>query len=232
MNYFFTLGESSKSFTGAVTPESVRPYPRPCIERKKKENKKSRKGKSRIYTDTPEKNRLEEIEQERENRRKKKEDIKKRRVMRQVFSEQNKKDKTASKNNRRPSTTSTETDQSLVLESDDLSDQFSEDIAMDLLKDDDVINKNDFLLIKFPSKTNVVHYVGMVTEIINPNEYMVRFLRRKVPSDKFYYPAVEDTSIVDRCDIVLKLTAPEAAKTARTSSLFSFKIDFSTYHVN
>ncbi|KAI8437006.1 hypothetical protein MSG28_010406 [Choristoneura fumiferana] len=46
----------------AVTPEVVRPYPEVDRNAPKKSNKGRQPGKSRIYTDTPEKTRLEEIE--------------------------------------------------------------------------------------------------------------------------------------------------------------------------
>lgn len=42
---------------------------------------------------------------------------------------------------------------------------------------------------------------------------------------KFYYPLVEDTSTVDRYDLVLKLPQPNPSKTARTSSLLTFNIN-------
>ncbi|KAG5890431.1 hypothetical protein JTB14_025838 [Gonioctena quinquepunctata] len=50
-----------------ATPDLVRPFPRPCIEKKNGEKKR---GKSRIYTDTPEENRLEQLEYERGLRKK------------------------------------------------------------------------------------------------------------------------------------------------------------------
>ncbi|KAG5865210.1 hypothetical protein JTB14_020786 [Gonioctena quinquepunctata] len=50
------------------TPDLVRPFPRPCS--KKKKNGENKKGKSRIHTDTPEENRLEQLEYERGLRKK------------------------------------------------------------------------------------------------------------------------------------------------------------------
>lgn len=125
----------------------------------------------------------------------------------------------------------------MVLESDGVSEEFSEEEQEDenvvkLLQDDDEIQLNDFLLVKFPLKTNIIYYVGKVTEVINLHEYSLNFLRRKTPGYTFFYPVVEDISTVDRQNVVLKLPVPTSAKTARTSSLLSFKIDLSTYNVN
>ncbi|KAG5874224.1 hypothetical protein JTB14_011314 [Gonioctena quinquepunctata] len=49
------FGSVKKCSKFIPTPDLVRPFPRPCIEKKK--NGENKKGKSRIYTDTPEKNR-------------------------------------------------------------------------------------------------------------------------------------------------------------------------------
>ncbi|XP_026326754.1 uncharacterized protein LOC113235308 [Hyposmocoma kahamanoa] len=61
-----SLPSSSKSYIAQKTllsPETVRPYP--TAERKKKTTKGRQPGKSRIYTDTPEKIRLENLQKER-----------------------------------------------------------------------------------------------------------------------------------------------------------------------
>lgn len=71
----FTIDSPLSSAVGLITPEMIRPYPKV----NKNTNKISKKGKMRIYTDTPGKYRLEEIEkakkmkkqeQERKNRAK------------------------------------------------------------------------------------------------------------------------------------------------------------------
>lgn len=71
------------------------------------------------------------------------------------------------KNSRKLSVSSSDTDESIVVESDDISDEFSEPENEHLITDDDVIQQNDFVLVKFPLKTNVFYYVGQVIEIIN-----------------------------------------------------------------
>lgn len=207
----------------------VQPYPRPIIKRKTGGN--SKRGKSRIYTDTPEKDRLEELEREKENRYKRKKTTKKESVTRQVFTQQTKNKNEGKKNKKKTvSSSDSESNESIILESDEVSDDFS-DVDYSLT-DNDELDKNDYVLVKFASKTTIVHYVGIVTEVLNLNEFEIKFLRRKQPGYKFYLPNVEDKSVVDRGDIVLKLPPPNSAKTVRTSSLITFSVNMSSYNVN
>lgn len=81
-------------------------------------------------------------------------------------------------------------------------------------------------------KSYIKYYVGKVLEPINLNEYQMQYLRRKPPRFMFFYPLVDDISIiVDRIDIVSKLPTSNTAKTARTSSLFSFNVNFDSYNL-
>lgn len=137
-----------------------------------------------------------------------------------------------SRDDRKFSTSSSDTNQSLYLESDDLSDEFSEEENTKLLQDDDIIHENDYLLVKFPLKSNTLFYIGKVLEVTNYSEYLIKFLRRKTSDYTFYYPVIDDISTVDRSDIVLKLPQPTSAKTARTSSFLSFRINLSVYNIN
>lgn len=86
-----------------------------------------------------------------------------------------------------------------------LSDDFSDLENVHFITDDDEIHQNDFVLVKFSLKMSVSYYVGKVIESLNLNEFQIKYLRRKVPGYKFYYPLVDDISTVDRSDLVLKL---------------------------
>ena len=130
------------------------------------------------------------------------------------------------------SSSSSDTEVSVVLDSDEASDEFDDLENMELLKDDDEINVNEFLLVKFPLKTNIIYYVGNVVDTINLNEFLIKFLRRKMPGYNFFYPNVDDISTIDRCDIMLKLPAPNTSKTARTSRLMSINANLSSYNVH
>ncbi|XP_074035914.1 uncharacterized protein [Leptinotarsa decemlineata] len=214
--------------SNVITPEIVRPFPRATVKKTKKT--KSRKGMSRIFTTTPEKNRLGGIEKERERRKQIQCERNQKRLLKQVFPE-NKKAKIATKLTRKMSTSSSDSDESILLESEEISDDFSDEENVHLITDDDDINKNDFVLVKFPLKMTVSYYVGKVIESLNLNEFQIKYLRRKVSDYKFYHPLVDDISTVDRRDLVLKLPKPNSAKTARTSSLLTFNINLSSYNV-
>ncbi|KAK9752251.1 Tc5 transposase DNA-binding domain [Popillia japonica] len=125
------------------TPDLIRPFPRPCIKRKK--DGVNRKGKSRIYTDTPEKNRLEQLEYERGARKKNLEEKKIQKVMNKLFPKNNEKTKRIPQRKRKMSESSSDSNHTVVLESDEYSDD-SEGDAVPTLRNDDVINDNDFLL--------------------------------------------------------------------------------------
>lgn len=97
--------------------------------------------------------------------------------------------------------------------------------------EDNEIRENDFVLVKFPTKVTVSYYVGKIIECLNINKFQSKYLRCKTPGYKFHYPLVDDISIDDRSDLVLKLPEPNSAKTARTSSLITFKLDLISYSI-
>lgn len=111
-----------------------------------------------------------------------------------------------------------------------MSDEFS-DVDYSLT-DEDILKENDYVLVKFPEKTTIIYYVGVITKPLHLNEFEVKFLRRKRPGYKFYFPDIDDIATVARSDIVLKLPHPNSAKTARTSSLVTFSANLSLYNVN
>ncbi|KAG5897092.1 hypothetical protein JTB14_036319 [Gonioctena quinquepunctata] len=78
-------GSDKKCGEFIPTPDLVRLFPRSCIEKKK--NGENLKRKSRIHTDTPEKNRLEQLKYERGLRKKNKEEKKIQKVVKKVFPE-------------------------------------------------------------------------------------------------------------------------------------------------
>ncbi|KAK5648004.1 hypothetical protein RI129_002896 [Pyrocoelia pectoralis] len=199
-----------------ITPEVVRPYPKV----KPKETKTKREpGKSRIYTDTPEKQRLEEIEN--------KKSLKIKKVVRKMYTSNEivstpKNTKKAPIKKPRPqeiNLTSSESDISLNDNSDDdISDEL--EIIKDF--DDDKLKNEDFVLVRFPVKHTMIHFVGQILSSVSDATYRVKFLRRKGLSTTFYFPNIEDITSVDSDDILAKLTTPLRSGTARTSSYFQF----------
>ncbi|KAG8250136.1 hypothetical protein J6590_108122, partial [Homalodisca vitripennis] len=62
------------------------------------------------------------------------------------------------------------------------------------LSEETVLEVNDFVLVQFSTKKKVVMYVGQIEGIEEEGmTYMVKFLRKKEDSWKFYFPEKEDT---------------------------------------
>jgi hypothetical protein len=85
---------------------------------------------------------------------------------------------------------------------------FSDEESIKELTDDQEISTNDYVLVKFPSKKNVIYYIGKIQQIVDMDEYQVKFLRRKSSYLKFFYPDVDDVSEVNRQDIFAILPPP------------------------
>lgn len=221
-----------------ISPEVVRPYPTAITREKKSRKIKREKGKSRILTDTPEKDRLQMLHDEKEKKRQekeKKQEEKKLKVTKNIF--QSKKDTKKRKKRRRDlSDSDTDSDLSAGLMSCD-----DEDISSEQEESNDDtfsapnpenIEIGDFILVKFEKKKSVLHYVASVVSKFGLTEYNVSYLRKKPSSWIFVYPPVEDLASVDFTDVVLKLPSPYRSRgTSRTSSLFKFSVDLSIYNV-
>ncbi|XP_022909090.1 uncharacterized protein [Onthophagus taurus] len=225
---------SPSTSLGIVTPEMIRPYPK--IHKTTSATAKKRKiGKSRIYTDTPEKNRLEDIaraketkkiEKERKNRVK---EVK--RALKLVSTEV---DKSKKQKKDLESESETNTDMSLR----ESSASPVEDICEELETETPVlihnIKKGSFVVVKFDKKKSVLHYVGEIVEKYSPSEYKISFLRKKqgkAGSWNFVYPNTKDEGSVLISDIILILPKSKTAATARTARIFNFGKDFSPYNI-
>ncbi|XP_073956414.1 uncharacterized protein [Choristoneura fumiferana] len=232
----------------AVTPEVVRPYPEVDRNAPKKSNKGRQPGKSRIYTDTPEKTRLEEIEkakqlkkQELERKQKVKEmkralslSGKQKRQKKTVNIAKPKRQKKALKPNSENETDSEEganvslreSSCSPIQEMSEESDFQDETPVMSVN-----IKEGCFILVKFEKKRFVLYYVGQVLKKYSPTEYNVSFLRKKSGTWKFVFPSTKDEGTVYISDIVHILSPSKSALTARTAHIFSFEKDLSMYNV-
>ncbi|CAH2092178.1 unnamed protein product [Euphydryas editha] len=81
---------------------------------------------------------------------------------------------------------------------------------------------NDYVLVKFDMKKDVVHYVGRIEEI-NHNMAKVRFMRLSKIPNTFLFPEIEDLSSIPLNDIKTKLPNPKASKNPkRGSSKYTF----------
>lgn len=66
---------------------------------------------------------------------------------------------------------------------------------------------DDFILVKFIVKLNFIHHIGLVLDA-HPNEYNVKYLRRKGATNNFYFPVINDIALCSRTGIVAKLKKP------------------------
>lgn len=205
--------------------QHIKPYPKAGPRKKMR----TRAGSSRIITSSAEKKRIESLELD----KKKKEATQK--AKRQVFPATSK-----LKNTRRPKSqkiyTSESSDSEIDLPKNRYSSdsnfefEFDENEDLQTLLDDQNINIDDYLLVKFPTKKDIKYYVGIVTGL-DGDEYEVKFLRRK-ESYGFHFPDLDDIATVLRIDVVSKLPQPSNFKaTSRLSSFVKFDVNFGNLNV-
>lgn len=220
-----------------VTPEMVRPYPK--IIRSENTGKQEReRGKSGIYTESPEKTRLQMLADEKARKEELKLIKKKAKELKTAkkllgLSEPSKRKKQKMASNVVTDSDSTDAslkltdtdDDACILEQDEIEQDF------DAPKPEN-IKIGDFLLVKFEKKKSVAYYVAKVISKYGVSEYEVSYLRKRPRTYIFVFPNVEDRASVDFNDVVLVLPKPNFSKgTARTSSMFTFSINFSGYDI-
>lgn len=175
-----------------LTPEVVRPYPKKTISDSVLKRKGREKGRSKIYTETPEKNRLESLREKDRKRelQKAKQHTKELKTAKNLLglTEPRKKKRVASL----PAEIDSDSSQDEVVMTSD-----SEDIEMPSKSEEEVINEEpvnpehinigDFLLIKFEKKKTVIYYVAKVVFKYNVTEYEVLYLRKKAGYISLYF---------------------------------------------
>lgn len=217
-----------------LSPEAVRPFPR--IKQESRIKKLREKGKSRIYTKTPEKNRLEELRKIKDQKnvqkqiRQRAKELKTAQNLLGIFGRPRAK---ASKPIARKSSSIGKERRDSGDSDSDSSDK-SINIAPILPRD---VKEGDFVVTKLISEGKnqpVKHFVAKILakcEDDEGNDFQVSFLKRK-PSGTFIFPEKKDEAFVSISDIVLKLPDPVVSKgTYRTTSLYSFKADLYKYNI-
>lgn len=199
-----------------ITPEVIRPLPR--IPKKITDFKN--KGLSRIYTDTPEKDRIEAMSKK----------IKTTLVGKKYKQIQKKIKRAPIKRKRKimTSSSSEDSDNFSVRESVlsvNLSDD-SNDANTVTLSENVSPNVNDFVLVKFIDK-KTFYFIGIIIGVVDETTFTIRYLRRKHQSNCFYEPLIEDVSPVLKTDIVSKLPHPTHPQgTSRSITNYMFEINF------
>jgi hypothetical protein len=233
---------ASPSLSQMVSPEMVRPLPK--AEPRKKKQCGRKPGRSRMLTDTPEKEAVEEAARVKLNKIKEKENKKKLReekkrakdvvieMAKRKFFSQNKNTKT--KRFTAESSSSDESDGEIQYqESDDspyqVEEQENSNENIDTADRD--FRKHDFVLVKFLTESkHEVYYIGQILDISDQN-FNIKFLRRRGISNVFLYPNVDDIQDVCIDNITCKVKENISSVSKRMRNSFAFSI-FNFYSKN
>lgn len=224
-----------------LTPEAIRPYP--TVVRSNKTKKGRGPGKTRIYTDTPEKKLIEEKHNEKQLKKLEQERRARARQMKRSLADfnlktKNKKAKTKESDEsdcdgsdisfQENSTSITDEDETEHENFDMNRSQLTVDVIPENIKD------GSFILVRFPKKKSIIYYVGKVIGHYSQTEFKVSYLRKKPGcSWTFVFPNVEDINTVYITDVEMILPEPKPSTvcTSRTSKLFTFSVNFSNFTV-
>lgn len=198
-----------------VSPEMIRPYPK-AAPRKTKGGRK--KGKSRILTETPEKN---EIETEYLKRQAKKAKTKVQKVTKKVFE-----DSSDDENAEIPLQDSSSDG--------DYFEKLVEEENMEIQQERDIENstilEGDFVLVELKGKKSVRHYIVEIKKISGKRYLEGVYLKKIMNSNKFVKSG--ELYEIDESDILKKLPKPSVVGgSERRMEQFSFSVDFMCYNM-
>lgn len=224
-----------------VSPQVLRPFPKAGA--RKNTGKTRRKGSTKILTDTPVK---EEIEQYKSTSKNKKitktlkQTVKS--VKKKVFSEdecEQPKKKLTKKNQLMESSSEDSSVENLKLDdssSDDDPEHFYETIRQNAeieKMDESPIKEGDFVLVALGTKKVVRHFVAKVVGIV-VDGYEVKFYKKIVgtTASRSFVPSDEDISLVNETEVVLHLPAPTSVGLSkRQENQLLFSVDFSDFNI-
>lgn len=192
-----------------MSPEDVRPF---TTAGPRKSSAKGRKrGRTRILTDTPEKEELRRDEQRRELAKRK------RSRRNQKPEEEEEEDSDTETSSIEPSEHSSEP-------------SFDEDFDVD----PDTFEKDDFILVEYVGKKSKAYYVGQIQNKVDEFEITTKFLRRadqrRHGQMTFVFPDREEIGNHSQDAIVLKLPRPTTlGGTKRCAAKMTFALDLSSY---
>ncbi|KAB0800104.1 hypothetical protein PPYR_07984 [Photinus pyralis] len=214
---------SPASTSQILSPEDVIPYPKAPPRKLIKVGRKP--GRTRILTDTPEKEEIEE-----RSKRKVKFNL-----MEGKKENNLKKIKSKHDSNRKTGiciTKTAENESSSDSESFEPQDSSDSEFIPELPEKDfdfsaENVDVDDFLVVKFCTKTTLVYYVGRVEKELD-EEYEMNFLRKK--GNGFIFPLVQDISCIKKEDVVLKLPSPfKSGCSSRLFSVLYFDVDLTSF---
>jgi hypothetical protein len=224
-----TPSNSGTATKQVISPSEVLPFPKYVPKTNKRGGRK--KGRSRIITNTPEKNLLEEELKE-----------KKTKLLSKLAKKANKEAKKTAKKLKLEGTKrnifqnddSTSNEDEMEVQYADFGDspeEFSDDEEYPAPLLDRDFTVNDFVVTKFATKKTIKHFIAQIEEP-TADGFAVKFLKKKDTALKFYFPDNTEKSEIDSEDLVLKLRQPDIiGGTSRAANCFSFKEDLSSFNL-
>ena len=208
-----------------ITPESIRPYPKARLQMGPR--KKHKIGKTRILTDTPEKESL-EAEAQAKLDKKTKRRVPKCKPDESLKLESLKKSKVLSIDKEAEHSIS-DKDMQLI---DDLDDESLHIGSVSELQTDKEFSPGDFVLVRFmvgKKPNSAVYYVGQIEEV-SGRLAKINYLCKS--SEKFIFPECPDCAETDFDDIIMRLPTPfTAGGTGRAVKGLVFGCDLSWYAI-
>jgi hypothetical protein len=179
------------------TPEMIRPFPK--AKPRKVTNKGRKPGKTRILTETPEK---EELERQENKKMLKTRKSAKRNVLihideSEIAKQQKQSLKTKTLTKRRKKSESEDSDISCSNVSSGESNYVPQELDKDFDHSVNGLNSGDYIVVRFSTESNRkvspdIHYVGLVENIHSNEKCSVNFMRRRGNSLTFFFPENED----------------------------------------
>jgi hypothetical protein len=215
-----------------LTPEMIRPFPK--AKPRKVTNKGRKPGKTRILTETPEK---EELERQENKKMLKTRKSAKRNVLidideSEIARQQKQSLKTKTLTKRRKKSESEDSDISCSNVSSGESNYVPEELDKDFDHSVNGLNSGDYIVVRFSTESNRkvspdIHYVGLVENIHSNEKCSVNFMRRRGNSLTFFFPENEDkVDDINFGNIVLRLPPPvSVGGTSRSVQHKAFGID-------
>lgn len=88
----------------------------------------------------------------------------------------------------------------------------------------------DYVLVKIATKKKIIYYIGEVLDK-DKGECVVKFLKKSTDSVTFFFPEKEDKWTVEISDIVAVLPQPIRGTTQRSMGLMTFKVNLSNFRL-
>ena len=216
-------GPSNESSRSQRLLEEIRPFPK--AQMSKPSRKRRKLGRSRVLTDTPEKNEIENAQ----NEKKKSNKVN---VASQIFKEVTDKHKirkeTPEESSSEEEVTSHNSDDESIVSFQELARRYEEEELQELFLDStQPLEIGKWVLVAFATKKTKKHYIGVI-QSLNTEEPTVKFARRVKNTSTFVWPHTDDISEIPSEDIITFLPQPTIGR----RGTLMFGVSFTGLNVN